>query len=202
MNDINYTDFFTKDMKKLKSNCKEPIVDVYNLEKVKNGKIKPPNSPKMFSEGFDTHVMIAQKKELYEDLYKKYPEWFDFVSSHKKRWCCCDDAECPNPEDDCKRCYDELSIYLEVPHYEAYLQGKYEYTNPLSKMGTDTHYNFVDNLIKLHNKEITTTFYNINNIESDDYQREYPEKFEEKKNKLHDQLEKMYPEKEFYNNIV
>tara|TARA_B100000902_G_scaffold373472_1_gene401476 strand:- start:383 stop:1489 length:1107 start_codon:yes stop_codon:yes gene_type:complete len=200
MNDIHYTDFFTKDMKKLKSNCHFPLKDIYNPEKVKKGSIKPPKSPKMFSGG-DSHVMIAQKKELYAELYKKYPEWFDFVSSHKKRWCCCDDT-CPDPDDDCKSCYDELNIYMRVPHYEAYLQDKYEYRDEIPSMGTDNHYNFVENLIKIQNKEKTVTFYNINNIYTqNDYQRKKPEEFEKKKLKLHNKLEEMFPEKEFYINI-
>jgi hypothetical protein len=198
MNDIHYTDFFTEDMKKLKSNCSFPIQDIYDPEKVKKGSIKPPKSPKMFSGG-DEHVIVAQKKELYIELYKKYPEWFDFVSSHKKRWCI--NGECPNPDDDCKACYDELPIYLAVPHYEAYLQGKYEYRETISGMGTDNNYNFVENLTKIQNKEISTIFYNINNIESDDFQRREPEEFERKKLKLHNKLEEMFPENEFYDNI-
>ena len=199
MNDIHYTDFFTEDMKKLKSNCSFPIQDIYDPEKVKNGNIKPPKSPKMFSDGLETHLMVSQKKELYTELYKKYPEWFDFVSSHKKRWCA--DGGCPNPDDDCKACYDELPIYLEVPHYEAYLQGKYEYRETIPSMGTDYDYNFVENLTKIQNKEISTTFYNINNLESDDFQRRVPEEFEKKKLQLHKKLEEMFPEDEFYDNI-
>lgn len=198
MNDIHYTNFFTDDMKKLKSDCHFPIEGIYDPEKVKKGRIKPPKSPQKFSGG-DTHVMISQKKELYAELYKKYPEWFDFVSSHKKRWCA--DGECPNPDDDCKACYDELPIYLEVPHYEAYLQGKYEYREPLPSMGTDYDYNFVENLTEIQKKNISTTFYNINNLESDTFQRDNPEEFEIKKLRLHNKLEEMFPEDEFYDNI-
>lgn len=201
MNDIHYTDFFTDDMKKLKSDCHFPIEGIYDPEKVKKGRIKPPKSPPKFSGG-DTHVMISQKKELYTELYKKYPEWFDFVSSHKQRWCCCDDNACPDPEDDCKSCYDELPIYLEVPHYEAYLQGKYEYRDELPQISSRDNFNFVENLTKIQQGIIKPIFYNINNIYTqDDYQRREPEEFERKKLRLHNKLEEMFPEDEFYDNI-
>jgi len=201
MNNIHYTDFFTGDMKKIKSNCSFPIHDIYDHEKVKRGTVKPPNSPQQFSGG-DTHVMIAQKKELYESLYKKYPEWFDFVSSHKKRWCCCDDTECTDFEDDCKDCHDELPIYMEVPHYEAYLQGKYEYRDNLSSVSSRDSFDFVGMLTKIQQGIISPTFYNINNIYTeDDFQRREPDDFERRKVELHKKLEEIFPEEEFYDNI-
>jgi hypothetical protein len=197
-NYVNYTDFFTDDMNKIKSSCTFPIKEIYNSAKINKTNIKPPIHPKQFSNG-DDHIMISLKKELYYELNNKYPDWFDFVSSHKKRWCA--DNECPNPEDDCKACYDELGICMRVPHYEAYLQGKYEYREDLPYIGPSLNYNFIEHLEKIKNKEIQPYFLCINNIESDDYQRENPEEFEKKKNKIHEKLEEMFPEDEFYDNI-
>ena len=194
-NDINYTNFFTDNMKKIKSSCRFPIKEIYANIK---GNIKPPTHPKQFTGG-DQHIMLALKKVLYTELYNKYPDWLDFVSSHKKRWCA--DGKCPNPEDDCKSCYDELGLAVQVPHYEAYLQGKYEYRKDLPYIGPARNYNFIEHLEKIKNKEIHPYFLCINNLESDDYQRKNPDEFERKKIKLHEKLEEMFPEDEFYDNI-
>ena len=201
MNDVHYTDFFTQDMKKIIGTYTFPIGDVYPKKKIDRLKNKPPISPKKFVSG-DPHYILPHKKDIFIKLYSEYTNWFDFVSSHIKRWCCNDDNICPDPDDDCKSCYDELAIYEGVPYYEAYKQNKYIYRKELPHISSRESFDFVENLTKIQNNIINITYYNINNIYTqDDYQRNNPEEFENKKLKLHVKLEEMFPEDEFYNSL-
>ena len=198
LKDLEYTDFFTEDMKKIRTSSTFPVGLVYDLDKVKEGNVKPPANPEQFVNSEDSHHMLALKKDLFVSLETKYPGWVDFVSSHKKRWCCCDNDSCPNPDDDCKECYDELGIGASVPHYEAYLLDKYEYRKDF--YNRPRNYNYVEDLTRIQKGDLSaTSFFNINNLfEEEDYQRTHPEDFEVKKNQLHQKLEELFPQEEFY----
>jgi len=38
------------------------------------------------------HVPIVLDKEFLDGVERSYPQWFAFVRSHKRRYCCCDDS--------------------------------------------------------------------------------------------------------------
>ena len=192
---LKYTDFYTKDGKKLISQCnpKSERTSIYNQEKVKKGKIKPPKSPLKINSQ-NSHVPIPHFKSIFIDLQKEYPEWFKFVSSHKKRWCCCNN-ECPNPEDDCSACWEELAGELGIPHLEAYNQNKAIY-KPLLKHIQSESYNTTFQALNTFNENSNLVYLNINNMDRSgnvDLIRSDPKEYEKKKTNILSKLEEIFP---------
>tara|TARA_B110001450_G_scaffold249485_1_gene266950 strand:- start:664 stop:1731 length:1068 start_codon:yes stop_codon:yes gene_type:complete len=191
-----YTDFFTKDGKKLLSQFKKNsnIEDIYPIDKIKKGNVTPPKSPKQFSGG-DSHIPLPNFKSIHKYLNQTYSEWHDFVSSHTKRWCCCDDTLCAGGiENNCKSCYDELGGNLCITNLEAYNQNKAIYSpiKPSSTMLFDPE--GILNILKEIKEGKKDIYYlNINNIGTDDLQKKKTQEYYKYKNKILDKLEYFFP---------
>ena len=97
------------------------------LKKLKKGQLNLPKSPFKFSQKHGGHIPIPHLKSIYKQLYNKYPKFFDFISSHKNRWNCCDNDICIGGKEHLCGCnLDELAIYsMLTPHLEAKKANKY-----------------------------------------------------------------------------
>ena len=107
-NTVNPEDFFTKEGKPYYYQ-KSPSWgkwaghgphEVYEESKLKDAKVIPP-TPRPLTLSPSPHVPIPLRKDFIANLYKKYKKFFDFVISHKHRWCCCDDKIKNNCQDEC-----------------------------------------------------------------------------------------------------
>merc|ERR1719264_477825 len=55
--------------------------------------------PRKLSRTF--HAPVPLDKDFLYSLEHSYPEWFAFVRSHKRRYCCCDDDIAQKRSENC-----------------------------------------------------------------------------------------------------
>lgn len=190
---VKYTTFFTQDGK-IVSPCTGNEIPFYDPEKVKKGPVKPPKSPPKFSQ-YGGHIPIPNLKSIYQQLANKYPKFFDFISSHKNRWNCCNNDICIGGKEHlCGGNLDELSIEAPVPHLEAKKANKYIY-KPFNGCDMDIQHNIQD---KLRDKKCDVVNFNDSYFGADAPKtKEELQKYNSLKNKVHKALEKKFPKQYF-----
>lgn len=103
--DYLFTNSATKDVFFTASGLPRIFAKNYLARREVYGGAKPlPNArmPQQLERSY--HVPVPLDRDFLQTVESSYPEWFDFVRSHKHRYCCCDEQKAGR---DSKNCLDE-----------------------------------------------------------------------------------------------